>query len=119
MEIALIKLLLAHLLGDFFLQPDQWVAEKEALKLKSNKLYLHIAIHTAMVFLVFFSFDVWKQALTPEFIAEGRFVVLSCGSCPARGKTCGKYDTTCRGNFLLWARAKADCEEETVHGPSC
>lgn len=63
MEIALIKLLLAHLLGDFFLQPDQWVAEKEALKLKSNKLYLHIAIHTAMVFLVFFSFDVWKQSL--------------------------------------------------------
>ncbi|WAC40028.1 DUF3307 domain-containing protein [Pedobacter sp. SL55] len=63
MEIALIKFLLAHLLGDFFLQPDKWVAEKEQIKLKSGKLYLHIALHIVLVFIVFFSFDVWKQAL--------------------------------------------------------
>lgn len=63
MEIALIKLLLAHLLGDFFLQPDKWVAEKESIKLKSNKLYLHIVLHIALVFIVFLSLDVWKQAL--------------------------------------------------------
>jgi hypothetical protein len=50
------------------------------------------------------NFDVWKQTLTPEFIADGRFIVLSCGACPAFGKTCKKYDTTCRGNFLIWAR---------------
>ncbi len=35
MEIALLKLLLAHILGDFFLQPSSWVAEKEKKKLKS------------------------------------------------------------------------------------
>ncbi len=52
------------------------------------------------------NFDVWKQSLTPEFIAEHRFIVLSCGACPAYGKTCNKYDTTCRGNFLNWAKAK-------------
>lgn len=63
MEIALIKLLLAHILGDFFLQPDKWVVEKESLKLKSSKLYLHVALHAMLVFLVFFSFDVWEQAL--------------------------------------------------------
>lgn len=63
MEIALLKLLLAHLLGDFFLQPNSWVAEKEKQKLKSGKLYLHIAIHMALIFLVFFSFSVWKVAL--------------------------------------------------------
>ncbi|RYE54455.1 MAG: DUF3307 domain-containing protein [Sphingobacteriales bacterium] len=63
MEIALIKLLLAHLFGDFFLQPDKWVIEKESIKLKSSKLYLHVALHVALVFLIFFSFDVWKQAL--------------------------------------------------------
>lgn len=57
------------------------------------------------------NFDVWKESLTPEFVAGGRFIVLSCGACPASGKTCGKYDTTCRGNFLNWARAKHEDEE--------
>lgn len=63
MEIALLKLLLAHVLGDFLLQPDAWVAEKERIKLKSPKLYLHIAIHTALIFLVFMSFSIWPLAL--------------------------------------------------------
>jgi hypothetical protein len=57
------------------------------------------------------NFDVWKESLTPEFVAGGRFIVLSCGACPASGKTCNKYDTTCRGNFLNWARAKHEDEE--------
>jgi len=63
MEIALLKLLLAHVLGDFFLQPNSWVTEKEKLKLRSGKLYLHIAIHIALVFLVFFTVNVWKVAV--------------------------------------------------------
>jgi hypothetical protein len=54
------------------------------------------------------NFDEWKQSLTPEFIADGKFIVLSCGACPARGVTCNKYDTTCRGNFLLWANTKVE-----------
>ena len=62
MEIALLKLLLAHILGDFFLQPNAWVAAKERKKLKSDKLYLHIAIHIALIFIVFTSFSVWKIA---------------------------------------------------------
>ena len=33
MEIALLKLLLAHILGDFFLQSNSWVTEKEKNKL--------------------------------------------------------------------------------------
>ena len=57
------------------------------------------------------NFDVWKRSLTPEFIAEGKFLVLSCGCCPANGQTCNKYDTTCRGNFLTWAKAKFVDEE--------
>jgi hypothetical protein len=63
MEIALLKILLAHILGDFFLQPNSWVAEKERKKLRSDKLYLHIAIHTALIFVVFVSLEVWKIAL--------------------------------------------------------
>jgi hypothetical protein len=58
------------------------------------------------------NFDIWKETLTSEFIAGGKFIVLSCGACPASGVTCNKYDTTCRGNFLLWARAKAETKNE-------
>lgn len=43
--ILFIKLLLAHLLGDFIWQPDSWVAHKEAHKHKSIYLYLHILLH--------------------------------------------------------------------------
>ncbi|RZK53521.1 MAG: DUF3307 domain-containing protein, partial [Pedobacter sp.] len=63
MEIALLKLFLAHILGDFFLQPNSWVEEKEKKKLKSAKFYLHVVIHIALIFIVFLSFSVWKIAL--------------------------------------------------------
>jgi protein-S-isoprenylcysteine O-methyltransferase Ste14 len=43
--ILFIKLLLAHLLGDFIWQPNSWVAHKEAKKHKSIYLYLHILLH--------------------------------------------------------------------------
>lgn len=64
MEIALLKLLLAHIFGDFFLQPNLWVVEKERKKLKSDKLYFHIAIHIVLIFIVLTSLEVWKIALT-------------------------------------------------------
>lgn len=64
MDIYLIKLILAHLIGDFFLQPDSWVKDKERKKLKSAKLYMHIAIHIGLVFLVFLNLGVWKIALS-------------------------------------------------------
>ena len=38
--IIIIKLLLAHFIG-FIIQPNAWVAEKERIKAKSLKLYLH------------------------------------------------------------------------------
>jgi hypothetical protein len=63
MELILLKLLLAHLLGDFFLQPTKWVAEKEKRKLRSGKLYLHVGIHISLIFLLFFSIEIWKIAL--------------------------------------------------------
>lgn len=43
--ILFIKLLLAHLLGDFIWQPNTWVADKEVKKHKSIYLYLHILLH--------------------------------------------------------------------------
>lgn len=47
--ILLIKLFLAHLIGDFLLQPKSWIADKELKKLASKKLYLHLLIHGLLV----------------------------------------------------------------------
>ena len=55
----LLKIFLAHILGDFFLQPQKWVKEKEKRKLKSPKLYLHIAIHFSLLFLFLWDISLW------------------------------------------------------------
>ncbi|TBN04765.1 DUF3307 domain-containing protein [Hyunsoonleella flava] len=55
----LIKLLLAHLIGDFFLQPQSWVKEKEKKKLKSPKLYFHVFIHIAALALLLWDVSLW------------------------------------------------------------
>ncbi len=52
MILLFIKLSLAHLLGDFILQPDQWVAEKERRKLKSPGLYFHTGIHFILLMII-------------------------------------------------------------------
>ncbi|MFT6698876.1 MAG: hypothetical protein ACJAVD_000361 [Porticoccaceae bacterium] len=44
-----LKLLLAHILGDFVFQPEKWVKDKEENKVKSIKLYFHIGIHTILL----------------------------------------------------------------------
>ncbi|KFF25749.1 DUF3307 domain-containing protein [Chryseobacterium vrystaatense] len=57
------KLILAHLLGDFILQPNSWVADKERRKLKSPYLYLHVLIHTVLSFIFLWNTDVWWISL--------------------------------------------------------
>lgn len=58
--ILLIKILLAHFIGDFILQPDSWVAEKNVKKGKSPKLYLHILVHFFLMLLI-----TWDTSLLP------------------------------------------------------
>ncbi|WP_461532743.1 DUF3307 domain-containing protein [Sinomicrobium sp.] len=58
MELFL-KLLLAHLIGDFILQPDSWVSEKEEKKLASAKLYLHALIHALLVLILCWNTEMW------------------------------------------------------------
>ena len=38
------KLFLAHLIGDFILQPSKWVADKESHKIKAKYLYCFCGI---------------------------------------------------------------------------
>lgn len=71
--IIFIKLLLAHLIGDFMLQPKSWIADKTKNKGASTKLYLHVLIHGALVMLVFFDLSYWPLALgitIPHFFID-------------------------------------------------
>ncbi len=62
--IVLIKLLLAHIIGDFFLQPKKWVKEKEQKKLKSDKLYLHVLIHVVLTGIFLWDISLWPIVVT-------------------------------------------------------
>lgn len=59
----LLKLLLAHLIGDFFLQSNKSVKDKEKRQLKSPKLYLHVLVHIALLFLILWDWSLWPIIL--------------------------------------------------------
>ncbi len=58
--ILLLKLLLAHLIGDFCLQSDTSVRHKQKHLLRSKHLYWHIVIHAAALALILaFDYQYW------------------------------------------------------------
>lgn len=61
--ILLLKLFLAHLIGDFLLQPDTWVKAKEEKKLGSYHLYLHALLHGLLIMLLVWEKDFIKWAV--------------------------------------------------------
>jgi len=52
MTLLFLKLMLAHTIGDFVLQPKKWVKEKLKNKHKSKYLYFHVIIHALALFVV-------------------------------------------------------------------
>jgi len=50
--IIFVKLLLAHLLGDFLLQPTSWVLDKESKKHRSIYLYIHTLLHGILAWIL-------------------------------------------------------------------
>lgn len=60
MMLLLLKMLLAHVVGDFLLQPYSWVKDKEQRKLKSLKLYLHVLLHGVLVYLFLWDYSMWR-----------------------------------------------------------
>jgi hypothetical protein len=74
MIVLLLKLILAHLIGDFFLQPQKWVKNKEGKKLKSVWLYVHVAIHIALMFLL-----VWDLSYTLLILSIGALHLIIDG----------------------------------------
>lgn len=50
--ILFLKLVVAHLVGDFLLQSNAWVKDKERKKWRSGTLLLHVLLHGLLLFLV-------------------------------------------------------------------
>lgn len=61
--IILIKLLIAHVLTDFFWQPDKWVKEKCIHTWKSKYLYYHGLLTGIVAWLLLFNGHLWWAAL--------------------------------------------------------
>jgi len=70
-----IQLILAHLLGDFILQPNSWVADKENRKLKSSYLYFHVLIHTILSFIFLWDLKLWWLAV---LVGISHFIIDAC-----------------------------------------
>lgn len=65
--ILIVKLILAHILGDFLLQPNSWVKAKEQKKALAWQLYAHVLIHGILILLLLFDLADWKLAVSILF----------------------------------------------------
>ena len=70
--ILLLKLLLAHLAGDFIMQPGTWVRDKEAKKHRSSKLYLHVLLHGLVAWALVWDIRFWPWVIV---IVVGHYVI--------------------------------------------
>ncbi len=52
MTLLALKLILAHFMGDFALQPAHWVEDKLAKRGKSKYLYFHIGVHLLVLLII-------------------------------------------------------------------
>lgn len=86
----LIKLILAHLIGDFFLQPNSWIEDKNERKWKSPWLWLHALIHFLLIILVLWDWTLWPVAL---FIASTHLIIDGMKLTFQREKTQTKWFT--------------------------
>ncbi|MBS1525199.1 MAG: DUF3307 domain-containing protein [Bacteroidetes bacterium] len=68
----LFRLITAHLLTDFVLQPGTWVTEKKRQKHRSGKLYLHVVLTAVMAYL--FS-GLWSNWWLPVVILLTHFLI--------------------------------------------
>jgi len=57
------KLFLAHLIGDFLLQPSRWVIHKETNKAASKFLYFHIVLHFVVTMILLWNLSHWKLVM--------------------------------------------------------
>ncbi len=69
---VLLRLIIAHLLTDFVLQPSSWVADRKINKYRSQKLYLHVLI--TAIFAWLFA-GLWSNIWIPVIILITHFAI--------------------------------------------
>ena len=76
MLIFALKLLIAHVIGDFVLQPNAWVKHKKQKKHKSKFVYFHGLIHLILLIVVLeFNFNLWPYIL----LLVGSHLIIDLG----------------------------------------
>ncbi len=70
--LILVQLLVAHILGDFLLQPTYWVKQKERKKIKSVYLYLHVILHGVLAYVFI---GKWGELFVPVLIMSIHFSI--------------------------------------------
>jgi hypothetical protein len=60
---VIVRLLTAHCLTDFLLQPNSWVADKKNKVWASRYLYLHVIVTGALAWIFLANIQLWPQVL--------------------------------------------------------
>lgn len=71
----LVKLILAHIIGDFFLQRGKWIESKERKKWFSPHLFLHVFIHFILMLLILWDLSAFPIILLITFL---HYVIDGC-----------------------------------------
>ena len=87
--ILVLRLILAHLIADFLLQPNSWVKDKNEKGIRSFKLLLHILVVTGVSTILTIDFFVWQ---IPVFIFVLHYLI----------DLLKIYFRTPKANDLLW-----------------
>jgi hypothetical protein len=77
LPLTFLLLLLAHLLGDFVLQPSGWVRKKSRLGLKAPAFWWHILLHGLLSWIFIARKDFWPWAIA-IIILHGAVDQLKC-----------------------------------------
>lgn len=72
---VLIKLILAHIIGDFFLQRGKWIESKEEKKWFSPHLFIHVFIHFILMLLILWDLSALPIILLIAFL---HYVIDGC-----------------------------------------
>src|SRR5215213_8101022 len=68
----LLRLLMAHCLSDFFLQPDHWVADKKKKAWKSKYLWYHGLITGVVAWIFVWDWQLWR----PILLLTGSHIII-------------------------------------------
>lgn len=68
----LFRIIIAHLLADFFLQPHKWVEGRKQYGIRSRYLYYHVAVVGLLTYILILDWSAWELAL---FITVTHFFI--------------------------------------------